>query len=204
MTQEEIINRLPEFLRNSTTYSLIVTDLEGKYIYVNEVFAQRFCFLSTHFVGEHITLAIHPEDLAKCDEVVKQCFMHPDKSFPIEIRKPSNLTDEYHWTHWEFSLFKDAAGNPIGILCLGHDITAGKQKENQIVQQNERLKQITWQQSHEVRRHMVNMMGLYKLIKESDVLTEAEKIEKLDLLLNETKELDQIIHDIVERSVGNK
>lgn len=204
MTQEEIINRLPEFLRNSTTYSLIITDLEGKYIYVNDVFAKRFSFLSNHFVGEHISFAIHPEDLAKCDEVVKQCFMHPDKSFPIEIRKPSNLKDEYHWTHWEFSLFCDNAGNPIGILCLGHDITAGKAKENQIVQQNERLKQITWQQSHEVRRHMVNMMGLYKLIKESNVLTEKEKIEKLDLLLNETKELDQIIHSIVERSVGKE
>ena len=204
MTQDEIISRLPKFLRNSNTYSLIITDLAGKYIYVNEVFEKRFSFLCTQFVGEHITLAIHPEDLAKCDEVVKQCFMHPDQSFPIEIRKPSKLKDEYHWTHWEFSLFCDNTGIPIGILCLGHDITAGKAKENQIVQQNERLKQITWQQSHEVRRHMVNMMGLYKLIKESDVLTESEKIEKLDLLLNETKELDQIIHSIVERSVGKE
>ncbi|MDP3394257.1 PAS domain-containing protein [Sediminibacterium sp.] len=204
MTQQEIINLLPEFLRNSSTYSLIITDLEGKYIYVNDVFEQRFSFLSPHFVGEHISVAIHPEDLAKCDEVVQKCFIHPDKSFPIEIRKPSNLKNEYHWTHWEFSLFKDKAGTPVGILCLGHDITASKAKENQIVQQNERLKQITWQQSHEVRRHMVNMMGLYKLIKDSAVLTETEKIEKLDLLLNETKELDQIIHAIVERSVGKE
>lgn len=204
MTQEEIINRLPEFLRNSSTYSLVITDLEGKYIYVNELFEKRFSFLCAHFVGEHISLAIHPEDLAKCGAVVEQCFLHPDKAFPIEIRKPSNVENEYHWTHWDFSLFKDSHGAPVGILCLGHDITSGKAKENQIVQQNERLKQITWQQSHEVRRHMVNMMGLYKLIKESDVLTESEKIEKLDLLLNETKELDQIIHAIVERSVGKE
>ncbi|MDO8996542.1 MAG: PAS domain-containing protein [Sediminibacterium sp.] len=204
MTQEEIINQLPTFLRNSATYSLIITNLEGKYIYVNEVFAQRFSFLSTQFVGEHISFAIHPEDLAKCGSVVEQCFMHPDQSFPIEIRKPSNLENEYHWTHWEFSLFKNASGEPAGILCLGHDITVGKERENKIVQQDERLKQITWQQSHEVRRHMVNMMGLYKLIKDSNVLTASEKIEKLDLLLNETKELDQIIHAIVERSVGNE
>ena len=204
MEENEIISLLPAFLRNSSTYSLIITDLEGRYIYVNEVFDQRFSFLSSHFVGEHISVAIHPDDLAKCDEVVRQCFLHPDKSFPIEIRKPSNLKGEFHWTHWEFSMFSDAAGNPAGILCLGHDITGGKKKENQIVQQNERLKQITWQQSHQVRRHMLNMMGLYKLIKESNILTESEKIENLDLLLNETKELDQIIHLIVERSIGNE
>ncbi|OYW80068.1 MAG: hypothetical protein B7Y37_11680 [Sphingobacteriia bacterium 28-36-52] len=204
MEENEIISLLPAFLRNSSTYSLIITDLEGKYIYVNEVFDQRFSFLSTHFVGEHISVAIHPDDLAKCDEVVKQCFMNPDKSFPVEIRKPSNLNNEYHWTQWEFSLFKDNTGTPVGILCLGHDITAGKEKENQIVQQKERFKQITWQQSHEVRRHMVNIMGLYNIIKQESLLTNLEKQEQLDSLLQETKELDQIIHLIVEQSIGKE
>lgn len=328
MTPDEIIQQLPEFLRNSSTYSLIITDLEGKYIYVNELFDQRFSFLNSHFVGEHISVAIHPDDIAKCTEVVEQCFKYPNKSFPIEIRKPSNLNKEYHYTYWDFSLFKDKNGVPAGILCLGHDITEAqvvnqklrlseyklraildstsdnnvlissdykvlsfnkqasivselvfgkplfenanmwdyvlpadqsdfladtqkvlqgerlsfereiffgetsawievnynpvydstsglimgfsfnstdislrKQNELKIINQNERLKQISWQQSHEVRRHMVNMMGLYKLIKDSNVLTEAEKIEKLDLLLNETKELDQIIHSIVAQSI---
>jgi len=204
MKETDIINLLPEFLKNSTTYSLIVTDLEGKYIYVNEVFDDRFAFLTNHFVGQPVSVAIHPDDLAKCNEVVAQCLMHPNKTFPVEIRKPSNLNDEYHWTHWEFSLFKNTEGEPIGILCIGHDITTGKAKESQIVQQNERLKQITWQQSHQVRRHMVNIMGLYNLIKDETVLSFEEKLEQLDLLMKETKELDQIIHSIVERSVGKE
>ncbi|MBT9483372.1 PAS domain-containing protein [Sediminibacterium sp.] len=204
MTQTEINQLLPAFLRNSSTYSLVVTDLAGKYVYVNELFEKRFSFLYAQFVGEHISLAIHPEDLAKCDAVVEQCFLHPDKAFPIEIRKPSKVANEYHWTHWDFSLFKNASGEPVGILCLGHDITVGKERENKIVQQDERLKQITWQQSHEVRRHMVNIMGLYNLIKKDSVLTESEKLEQLDSLLQETKELDQIIHAIVERSVGKE
>lgn len=330
MKDTDIINLLPEFLRNSSTYSLIVTDLEGKYIYVNEVFDKRFSFLASHFVGEPVSIAIHPDDLAKCDEVVKQCFMHPNKTFPIEIRKPSNLNDEYHWTHWEFSLFKDANETPIGILCIGHDITEAqiinqklklsenklraildstsdnnvlispdykvlsfnkqasivseivfgkplienadmwdyvlpadksdffadtqkvlqgerlnfereiffgetsawievnynpvfdtkgsiigftfnstnittrKESEIKIINQNDRLKQISWQQSHEVRRHMVNIMGLYNLIKHESVLTHEEKLEQLDLLLKETKELDEKVHSIVEWSVGKE
>lgn len=113
MKETDIINLLPAFLRNSSTYSLVVTDLAGKYIYVNELFEKRFSFLCTQFVGEHISLAIHPEDLAKCDAVVEQCFLNPDKAFPIEIRKPSNVANEYHWTHWEFSMFKNVAGEEL-------------------------------------------------------------------------------------------
>jgi hypothetical protein len=52
--------------------------------------------------------------------------MHPDKSFPIDIRKPTNLEINYHWTLWVFSLFKDADGRPIGILCKDHDISETK------------------------------------------------------------------------------
>jgi hypothetical protein len=47
-------------------------------------------------------------------------------------------------------------------------------------------------------------MGLYKLIKNPDARTIIEKVESIVLLLSETKELDQIIHGIVERSIGKE
>jgi PAS domain S-box-containing protein len=204
MEKSEIISLLPAFIRNSETYYLIVTDLEGKYSYVNETFKNRFGFLHLDFLGQPSSVAIHPEDYSKCTEIVQQCFLEPDKVFTLEIRKPSNLQNDYHWTQWEFSLFKDLIGNPIGILCFGHDITISKQSEIKIGKQNERLKEITWQQSHEVRRHMVNIMGLYNLIKHESVLTPEEKLEQIDLLLNETKALDEKIHSIVEWSIGKE
>lgn len=328
MTQTEIINLLPAFLRNSSTYSLIVTDLEGKYIYVNDLFKKRFSFLDSDFIGKSISFALHPGDLEQCDTVAMQCFRNPDAVFPLQIRKPSNNEDEFHWTHWEFSLFKDEQGNPAGILCVGHDITAAqvmnqqlrhsenklrailestsdsnilistdykilsfnkqadkgavaafgkplvigasmdefilpldredfyadtrrvlqgefmhfereifidntsswievfyvpaygdngeligftfscnditerKKGEQRILQQDERLKQIIWQQSHEVRRHIVNIMGLYNIIKLDQNISAEEKIQHLDDLLKEVKELDYIIHSIVSSSLG--
>ena len=324
MSESDIVKLLPEFLLNSKIYSLIVTDLEGKYIYVNELFQERFSFLKTHFVGDPISVAIHPDDIDKCNEVVQQCFLHPDKAFPIQIRKPSEVENDFYWTQWEFSLFKDAQQNPAGILCVGYensveekanqklaqtetllramydstsdactfinpnfeflflnqlaknncleifikvpaivdsifdyfhpfnhaeflgyfkrvlngesirtekedgglwwlfslfpvydifqhnvgiainvrDITKRKQNEIKILQQNERLKQITWQHSHEVRRHIVNILGLYELIKDKDLMSEDERQIQLDNLLNETIQLDQVIHAIVKRSIG--
>ena len=202
MTESEIISLLPPFLRNSVTYSVIITDLEGKYIYVNDLFKERFAFLGVDFIGKPVEIAIHPGDLEECGAIVQKCFQYPDQAFPIEIRKPSNNENEFHWTHWEFSMFKDADGNPAGILCLGHDITAGKRSAAQIVDQSERLKQITWQQSHELRRHVVNIMGLYNIIKFDAHLSEEEKKEHLETLLKETKELDLTIHSIVASSIG--
>lgn len=324
MNKSEILSLLPAFLVNSKTYSLIITDLEGKYIYINDIFQQRFSFLKTHFIGDPVAIAIHPDDLDKCKEVVQQCILNPDQSFPIQIRKPSNVQGEYYWTLWEFSLFRDAQQNPAGILCIGYetsaaeraneklaqtetllramydstsdactfinhnfeflflnqlakdncklvfnrepaigdycldffhphnhetfinyfhrvlngesikdemedggiwwlfslfpvydddqkivgiainvrDITTRKENEIKIVQQNERLKQITWQHSHEVRRHIVNIVGLYDLINNNLILTQDEKQTQLDHLINEIKQLDQVIHAIVKRSIG--
>lgn len=324
MRESDIIKLLPKLLLNSKIYSLIVTDLEGKYIYVNDLFKERFSFLKTQFIGDPVSIAIHPDDLAKCDEVVKQCFLYPNQSFPIQIRKPSVVENEYVSSKWEFSLLKDSQQNPLGILCVGYetsveekanqklaqtetllramydstsdactfintnfeflflnqlaknnclaifkkeptignsifdffhpfnhaeflgyfnrvlagesiraekedgglwwifsifpvyddnqkivgiainvrDITERKENEIKIIQQNERLKQITWQHSHEVRRHIVNILGLYDLIKNKDLMCEDERQIQIDNLLNETMQLDKVIHAIVKRSIG--
>ncbi len=328
MLQTEIIDLLPAFLRNSITYSVVITDLTGNYSYVNDLFKKRFAFLGVDFIGKPFQVAMHPGDVDSAIEVVHQCFANPNKVFPIAIRKPSNNENEFHWTHWEFSLFKNSEGNPAGILCVGHDITEAqrvnqllrlsesklraildntsdnyvlispeykilsfnkqasrvsefvfgkplevganmddfilpmdkddfyadtrralngeclhfereifygeesswievyyipvyeedgslvgftfnsiniserKSSELKILEQNNRLKQITWQQSHELRRHVVNVMGLYNIIKLDEKISAEEKLQHLDDLLKEVKELDQTIHSIVASSIG--
>ena len=123
MTQTEICKLIPSFLCNSVTYSVVVTDLLGNYSYVNDLFNKRFAFLGMDFIGKPFQVAMHPGDVESAITIVRQCFANPDKVFPIDIRKPSNNENEYHWTHWEFSLFKDVNGNPAGVICIGNDIT---------------------------------------------------------------------------------
>jgi len=138
MNKSDILSLLPECLVSSKTYSLVVTDLEGKYIYVNDLFKERFSHLETNFVGDPVSVAIHPDDLEKCNEVVKQCFLHPNKVFPINIRKPSNFQNGYYSALWEFSLFKDAQQNPKGILCVGYE-KSDEDKANQKLAETETL-----------------------------------------------------------------
>jgi len=123
MTTNDIEQLLPECLLRSETYSLVITDLEGRYIYVNDVFKNRFSFICENFIVQPSFIAIYPEDHDKCLKAVEQVFQNPDKVVKVNLRKPDTHLNDFYWTEWEFSLFKNKDKNPIGILCLGHDIT---------------------------------------------------------------------------------
>ena len=114
---------VPDFLRNSQTYSLVVIDLEGRYSYVNDFFKKRFEFMNMDFVNQPFSVAIHPEDVEKCNIAAYECINNPNKVVELKVRKPDDLKGDFYWTHWEFSLFKDQKQQPLGILCIGHDIT---------------------------------------------------------------------------------
>jgi PAS domain S-box-containing protein len=123
MTEEHIKSLLPEFLLNSETYSLVITDLEGRYIFVNDKFKQRFSFISENFIGQPSFIAIYTEDHQVCLQAVEQCLANPNKVVKVHLRKPDTTLNDFYWTKWEFSVFKDQHQTPIGILCIGHDMT---------------------------------------------------------------------------------
>jgi PAS domain S-box-containing protein len=131
MTEDDIKSLLPECLLNSETYSLVITDLEGKYIFVNEVFKNRFSFISENFIGQPSFIAIYPEDHQVCLQAVEQCFANPSKVVKVHLRKPDTNQQGFYWTEWEFSVFKDQYKNIVGILCLGHDITETEKASRQ-------------------------------------------------------------------------
>jgi PAS domain S-box-containing protein len=123
MTEDDIKSLLPECLLNSETYYLVITDLEGRYIFVNDVFKKRYSFITENLIGEPFFTTICPDDIQVCLQAVEQCLANPNKVVKTEIRKPDTTPNNFYWTAWEYSVFKDRHQTPIGILCLGHDIT---------------------------------------------------------------------------------
>ena len=79
-------------------------------------------------------------------------------------------------------------------------MTLVKKQQDFLLKQNETLRQIAWQQSHEVRRPVANILGLINLIKMDKASTQEEKEQYLNYLFQATQELDEIIHKIVARS----
>lgn len=114
---------MPDWLLNSPNFSVIITNLDGEFVFVNEPFAKRYSFLGPKLVGESVTQSIHPEDLAKCNDAVQYCINNPGKTKSIILRKPEKMAGLYYSSLWDFTLLQDKEGTPIGIVSIGTDLT---------------------------------------------------------------------------------
>ena len=82
----------------------------------------------------------------------------------------------------------------MGVSCNVININDKKRIEEKVKSQNKILREIAWQQSHEVRKPVVNILGLVEHIKEThaDVAS-----EYLDYLYQSAHELDLITTKLV-------
>lgn len=83
-------------------------------------------------------------------------------------------------------------------LVIVEDVTDRIKAEQKIVSQLTRFEAIAWQQSHEVRRPVASILGIINLLKSVPNLTEQEKSKYMESLYQVTKELDDVIHKIVD------
>lgn len=86
----------------------------------------------------------------------------------------------------------------IALVILGMElIFIYKPISDRLLKQNIRLKEIAWQQAHEVRKPVSNILLLSNLLKKNRFETEEEKQLQLDFLVKSTMELDEIIKKII-------
>lgn len=133
---------IPKYLVSSKIFDVVATDLKGDYIYVNDTFKKRFSFISDDFIGKPSSISIHPDDVKKAESVVLKCFKYPDQAIKVQLRKPIKDKSYYYWTQWEFSLLKNNENLPIGILCIGYDITDKKQNLNDLIDTKFKLSKV--------------------------------------------------------------
>lgn len=190
----------PSWLVHSPTYYLVVIDFNGKYSYTNPYFNHKFRHIATDFIGVDLKNTINLEDYDACEQAVKKCIENDDVVERVYVRKPTE-NSSFFWTSWDFSLHRDSNGNPIGILCVGHDITDlqllsehSKKSEKKILNQIAIMENIAWHQSHIVRKPLANIMGLINIILEEDDVKNQEILFKL--LKESSEELDEVVKSI--------
>ena len=84
-------------------------------------------------------------------------------------------------------------------LVLANDVTERLKYVKAVEEQNQRLKEISWMQSHLVRAPLTKIIGLIGLLPDrQESLTEKEKM--LGYLLSAANELDSIIGSINSKS----
>jgi PAS domain S-box-containing protein len=85
-------------------------------------------------------------------------------------------------------------------IVIATDITERLNYIKAIEGQNEKLREISWIQSHVVRAPLSRIMGLIPLIHDADDIVEKEMM--LDYVIMSANELDEIIRNITAKSSG--
>lgn len=154
-------------------------------------------FKKSYHIGEDIREYFQDEDL----KILNQYLPKVLKGEKIEIEFKRNINGETKYFDVTNLPIYDQNGEIFACNINLKDITDKKVFIDKIINKNEVLQEIAWQQSHEVRRPISNILGLADMLKNhKDNLSEESKIEFMDLLIESVKELDEIVHSIVDKT----
>ncbi|WP_432670003.1 GAF domain-containing protein [Flavobacterium sp. SM2513] len=192
--QLEMSNML-QAIYESTQEASAFIDTELKVRYSNQA-SRKFVkqlFGKEEKIGENVLEYVLPQYRAE----YKSLFNRVLKGERIELEK-------YHDnTWWRIAIYPVYCHlrSIVGLAHNAQDITNEKTNFLKLVQQNELLKKITWQQCHEVRGPVANILGFCSLLKDNPDLPKEEKETYINHLFDAAKDLDKIIHQIVTQSI---
>jgi PAS domain-containing protein len=144
---------------------------------------------------------IHKDDLERFQSIVSRMEKREKNVLNLEYRIRSD-GDGYLYVLQRSYVVSDPMGNPIRIVGALKDVTQEKKHLRELTRKNEKLKEIAWIQSHEVRRPLSNILGLIDMLHMDSCISEKEKKGLFDALKKSGIELDRIIHRIVEKSTN--
>ncbi|MDO7743617.1 MAG: PAS domain S-box protein [Pedobacter sp.] len=145
---------------------------------------------------------VYYEDRQKTIDFFKQLVADRTKSWSIEYRYVSVDGSLRYIEDRGFVIFNE---NEIPVRLIGamQDVTQHKEYEQQLLSQNEYLKEIAWINSHQVRRPLCNIMGLVELIKNPDNSKE-DTMQFIEMLSDSSKELDDAVIQVNKQAVDGK
>jgi PAS domain S-box-containing protein len=182
---------------------IAILDEEGNYKFVSE---SSYPILGIHpqdFIGKNAFGWIHPDDR----EAVLALFLKIKEHRQIKT-EPFRFMDGLGAYRWIVTIATNMTDDPAvgGVVANSRDITEAviKAKDLEISneryrQQNERLREIAWTQSHVVRAPLTRLMGLVDLLQTGD--TGSMPVETVIGLIGlSAGELDEVIREIVGKA----
>ncbi|WP_338763082.1 PAS domain-containing protein [Bernardetia sp. ABR2-2B] len=185
---KDLKNNLDILAQNFPDGSISLIDKNMKVLYTGGQGYKIYNIEPTRFFGKHVSEMLIPNLYRKLQEVIPQIWRGLTVSYEVDYKEQVFLT--------KVSPIKNKNEQIETFVLAVTDITNQKQKEIRIQKQNERLKEIAWQQSHEVRRPVATILGLINLIKMEE--SHEYVLSYLNYLQYEVKLLDEIIHKIVD------
>jgi PAS domain S-box-containing protein len=186
MNSMQHFQAIKDLLGESGTYYLIAVDMDSNYSYLNKHYAEIFQPIHGNLVGKHYAVTMHSDDLQTCQAVSKKAFMHRNSVFPATLRKHDG-DGGFIITRWEYKAMFNEDNVPIGIFCIGHDIT-------EFMQISGKLQEIKISHSHSIRRYVANLLGLGKLVQEATELRDVQDAAKM--IVQSATDLDKVVKEV--------
>jgi PAS domain S-box-containing protein len=147
----------------------------------------------------HYKNLIHPDDLDRIIASKTKVFNNPNEYNWEQDYRFLKANGEYSFVHDKGFIIRDKNGIAIRMIGATQDITEREKHIKAIEEQNSKLKDIAWLQSHVVRAPLSRMMGIVNLLKEVELNGEEFK-EWVGHFNTSSAELDKVIHDISNKS----
>lgn len=198
--------KLVESLRRYDTVSKATSDLITDYdietdtMLFNEVIYEMLGYKTAEVENNASwwNSIIHPEDRDRVKYSADELHNKGVQKVQLEYRVRCSDGD-YKYVLDRSYLLNDENGKPKRIIASIQDITERNNYIQAIESHNERLQEIAWIQSHEVRAPLARIMGLADLIKNH--MKKTENIDQLlENMLTSAEELDMIIRRIASKT----
>ncbi|MGV3602558.1 MAG: PAS domain-containing protein [Dyadobacter fermentans] len=182
---------------------IAIVDKRGNYMFVSESSHPILGIRPEEFIGKNAFDWIHPDDR----EAVLALFLTISEHRQIKT-EPYRFMDGAGTYRWITTTATNMSDDPAvgGVVANSRDITDAVEKARALLvsneryrQQNERLREIAWTQSHVVRAPLTRLMGLADLLHSGDC--GGMPLETvLSLIRSSAGELDEVIREIVRKA----
>ena len=173
-----------------------IIDRQGNYQYMSPSSKATLGVEPGFWVGRNVLDFVHPEDKDRIARMLQ--ISHTTKQVHIEPFRFMRNGSEYRWIE---TVITDMTDDPAvgGLVTNTQDVTDRVEYVRAIEEQNKRLREIAFIQSHMVRAPLMRIKGLSDLICNYEKDEEQVKI-MLRLMSEAVEELDHVIQDIIGKT----
>ncbi|MFP5041405.1 PAS domain S-box protein [Parasediminibacterium sp. JCM 36343] len=203
LKQEETRLKLFESALSNSTEGVVITEVHPAtlnkqvVIFANQAFFDMTGYsfeelmdeLQNHLRGEDTDTG----EIVRLEEAFKT-----GQPCTVEIINYKKSGEPF-WVSIAVAPVADSKGKVSHWVSIQRDVTEQKKNLQNIQQQNAKLRDIAWVQSHIVRAPLARLMGLIDML-ENDTDKKADNAKVLSLIYDSAKELDVIVRDIVDKT----
>lgn len=202
----KLSNERYNFVSKATDEAIWDLDLENNTIHwgegYNEIFGYKIKGGTTNF--KHWEKRVHPEDYPLVTKSFQKYLRGQKQKWEVEYRYQRS-DGTYAYVLDRGYILRNSQGVPIRVIGAIQDMTKLKSYIKKIENQNSILNEIAWLQSHVVRAPLARIMGLAMIMEKQSIFEKEDENEfTLEHLILSCKELDDVIHKIIEKTTELK